>query len=48
MTSLGENGRTADAVHHIGLHLVWCPTYRRTVLESRVAEQTTRPEKSGP
>jgi REP element-mobilizing transposase RayT len=48
MTSLGEYGRTADAVHHVGLHLVWCPTYRRPLLESRAAEQTTRPEKSWP
>jgi REP element-mobilizing transposase RayT len=48
MTSLGKYGRTADAVHHVGLHLVWCPTYRRPVLKSRVAEQTTRPEKTGP
>jgi REP element-mobilizing transposase RayT len=48
MMSLGEYGRTADAVYHVGLHLVRCPTYRRPVLESRVADQTTRLEKSGP
>jgi REP element-mobilizing transposase RayT len=47
MTSLGENDRTADAVHHIGLHLVWCPTYRRMMLESRVAEQTPGRRKVG-
>ena len=45
MTSLGEYGRTADAVHQAGLHLVWCPTYRRPLLEGLGAEQTNRLEK---
>jgi putative transposase len=34
-----EYGRTAGAVHSIGLHLVWCPKYRRPVLEGRVADR---------
>jgi putative transposase len=37
MASFGEYGRTAGAVHSLGLHLVWCPKYRRPVLEGRVA-----------
>jgi len=39
MVSLRGYGRTAGAVHSIGLHLVWCPKYRRPVLEGRVAER---------
>jgi hypothetical protein len=53
MASLSENGRTAGAVHRIGLPLVSCPIYQRPVLGGRVADrlrryltaQTTRPEK---
>jgi len=39
MVSLRGYGRTAGAVHSIGLHLVWCPKYRRPVLGGRVAER---------
>jgi putative transposase len=39
MASLGGYGRTSGAVHRIGLHLVWCPKYRRPVLAGRVAER---------
>jgi putative transposase len=39
MASLSEYGRTAGAVHSIGLHLVWCPKYRRPVLEGQVADR---------
>jgi putative transposase len=39
MASLSGYGRTAGAVHRIGLHLVWCPKYRRPVLEGRVADR---------
>ena len=35
MASLSEYGRTSGAVHRIGLHLVWCPKYRRPVLAGR-------------
>jgi hypothetical protein len=56
MASLSEYGRTAGAVHRIGLPLVWCPMYRPLVLGGRVAdrlrryiaEQTIRPEKGRP
>jgi putative transposase len=37
MAPFSEYGRTAGAVHSIGWHLVWCPKYRRPVLEGRVA-----------
>jgi putative transposase len=30
--SLSEYRRSAGAVHSIGWHIVWCPTYRRRVL----------------
>ena len=36
MESFRGYGRTAGAVHSIGMHLVWCPKYRRPVLEGRV------------
>ena len=39
MASLSGYGRTSGAVHSIGLHLVWCPKYRRPVLAGRVAER---------
>jgi putative transposase len=39
MASLKGYGRTAGAVHSIGLHLVWCPKYRRPVLEGPVADR---------
>jgi putative transposase len=39
MPSFQEYGRTAGAVHSIGLQLVWCPKYRRPVLEGRVADR---------
>jgi putative transposase len=39
MASLREYGRTAGAVHSISMHLVWCPKYRRPVLEGRVAHR---------
>jgi putative transposase len=39
MASLSGYGRTAGAVHNIGLHLVWCPKYRRPVLGGRVADR---------
>jgi putative transposase len=39
MASFRGYGRTAGAVHSIGLHLVWCPKYRRPVLEGRVADR---------
>jgi REP-associated tyrosine transposase len=39
MASLSEFGRTAGAVHNIGLHLVWCPKYRRPVLNGPVADR---------
>jgi putative transposase len=39
MASLRGYGRTAGAVHRIGLHLVWCSKYRRPVLEGRVADR---------
>jgi putative transposase len=39
MASLSGYGRTAGAVHRIGLHLVWCPKYRRPVLGDRVADR---------
>ena len=39
MASLSEYGRTSGAVHSIGLHLVWCPKYRRPVLGGRVADR---------
>jgi putative transposase len=39
MASLSGYGRTAGAVHRIGLHLVWCPKYRRPVLGGRVADR---------
>jgi putative transposase len=39
MVPLREYGRSAGAVHSIGLHLVWCPKYRRPVLEGRVADR---------
>lgn len=35
--SLSEYCRTAGAVHSLGLHLVWCPKYRRPVLVGSVA-----------
>jgi putative transposase len=39
MASLSGYGRTSGAVHRIGLHLVWCPKYRRPVLAGRVADR---------
>jgi putative transposase len=39
MASLSEYGRTSGAVHSIGLHLAWCPKYRRPVLTGRVADR---------
>jgi REP-associated tyrosine transposase len=39
MASLSGYGRTSGAVHRIGLHLVWCPKYRRPVLGDRVADR---------
>jgi putative transposase len=39
MASLGGYGRTSGTVHRIGLHLVWCPKYRRPVLGGRVPER---------
>jgi putative transposase len=39
MASLKGYGRTAGAVHSIGLQLVWCPKYRRPVLEGPVADR---------
>jgi putative transposase len=39
MAPFREYSRTAGAVHSIGLYLVWCPKYRRPVLEGRVAER---------
>lgn len=39
MASLSEDGRTSGAVHRVGLHLVWCPKYRRPVLGGRVADR---------
>jgi putative transposase len=39
MASLRGYGRTSGAVHRIGLHLVWCPKYRRPVLGDRVADR---------
>jgi putative transposase len=39
MASLRGNGRTSGAVHRVGLHLVWCPKYRRPVLSGRVADR---------
>ena len=39
MASFRGYGRTAGAVHSIGMHLVWCPKYRRPVLEGRVADR---------
>jgi len=39
MASLSEYGRTAGAAHRLGLHLVWCPMYRRPVLEGGVADR---------
>ena len=38
MEFLGKYGRTAGAVRRVGLHLVWCPKYRRPVLEGRAAD----------
>lgn len=31
--------RFSGGVYDIGLHAVWCPKYRRPVLEGRVAER---------
>lgn len=39
MASLGGYSRTSGAVHSIGLHLDWCPKYRRPVLGGRIAER---------
>jgi hypothetical protein len=39
MTSLGEYARTETAVHRVGLQLVRWSTYRRPVLEGRVADR---------
>jgi putative transposase len=39
MASLGEYVRTSGAVHSIGLHLVWCPKYRRPVLVGPVVDR---------
>jgi putative transposase len=39
MASLRGYGRTSGAVHRVGLHLVWCPQYRRPVLAGRVADR---------
>jgi putative transposase len=39
MGSLSEYGRTAEAVHSPGYHLVWCPRYRRPVLGGRVPDR---------
>jgi len=34
-----ENERTRHAVYNITYHFVWCPKYRRAVLEGRVADR---------
>ncbi|MGY1455778.1 transposase, partial [Streptomyces sp. SS8] len=31
--------RFSGGVYDLGLHVVWCPKYRRPVLEGRVAER---------
>ncbi|GFH37915.1 IS200/IS605 family transposase [Streptomyces pacificus] len=31
--------RFSGGVHDLGLHVVWCPKYRRPVLDGRVAER---------
>jgi hypothetical protein len=48
MAALGEYDRAFDAVHGIGLGLVWCPKYRRRTTCRYVAEQTLRPEEGRP
>jgi putative transposase len=39
MAPLDEYGRAAGAVYSLGYHLVWCPKYRRPVLDGRVADR---------
>lgn len=34
-----ERKRTRHAVYHITYHLVWCPKYRRPVLEGAIADR---------
>jgi len=31
-------GRTSSAIYEINYHIVWCPKYRKSVLEGRVKE----------
>jgi putative transposase len=31
--------RSKASVHHMAYHFVWCPKYRRKVLEDKIEEQ---------
>nr|WP_256226643.1 IS200/IS605 family transposase [Streptomyces sp. PAN_FS17] len=37
MTATRTVRRSSGGVYDLGLHVVWCPKYRRTVLDGRVA-----------